>query len=190
MKVYDAIKKRRTIRKFTQKPIPKETLLSLVDCARMAPYGANLQPLKFAILDEPSLLETVFPCTKWAGYLKNGTPTPQERPTAYLLLLGDTTIKKNGDFQVETGAAGMAITLAATASGLGACWIGALDRKQIRELLQIPEHLTVLDIIALGYPAQESEAVPIQQNDVKYYLNEADILQVPKRSLEEVLYSI
>ncbi len=187
MKVYDAIQNRRSIRKFRQELIPKETLLKLVDCARLAAYPMNLQPLKFVILDEPKVLEQVFSCTRWAGFLENGTPSKEERPTAYILMLGDTDIKKNSDFQVEVGAAGATITLVATEEGVASCWLGALNRDKIREILEIPDTLTVLDVIALGYPAQESQAVPIVDGDFKYYMKES-ILQVPKRSLDEVLW--
>lgn len=187
MKVYDAIKSRRSIRKFRQEPIPAEILMKLVDCARMAPYPMNLQPLKFAILSDEKLLEEIYPCTRWAGFLEDGFPKEGERPTAYILMLGDTEIKKNSDFQVEVGAAGTTITLAAVEEGIASCWLGAINRDKIREILGIPENLTVLDLIALGYPAQESQAVPMVDGDFKYYMRE-ETLQVPKRSLEEVLW--
>lgn len=121
MNLLDAIHNRRSIRKFQQTPISKETLTALVDCARLAPYPANVQPLKFAIVDTPAQSEQLFACTKWAGYLENGTPSLSERPTAYIVILGDRSIKKGGDLQVETGAAGTAITLAAMEYGLGSC---------------------------------------------------------------------
>ncbi|MBO5364112.1 MAG: nitroreductase family protein [Clostridia bacterium] len=186
MNVYETIMNRRSIRKFRQEPIPKDDLIKLVDCARMAAYPMNLQPLKFTILDDPADLGQLFPCTRWAGYLENGTPKENERPTAYILMLGDTTIKANSDFQVETGAAGATITLAAAEAGVASCWLGAINREKIRELFGIPEQLTVLDLIALGYPAQESKAVPMKGGDFKYYMKETT-LQVPKRSLDEVL---
>ncbi len=187
MNVYDAIQKRRSIRKFRQEPILQEDLRKLVDCARMAAYPMNLQPLKFMVIDQAADLEQVFPCTRWAGYLENGYPQKGEQPVAYILMLGDTTIKKNSDFQVETGAAGATVTLAATEQGIASCWLGAINREKIREIFQIPEHLTILDLIALGYPSQKSRAVPMENDDFKYYMRE-DVLQVPKRGLEEVLW--
>ncbi len=191
MNLLDAIHNRRSIRKFQQTPISKETLTALVDCARLAPYPANVQPLKFAIIDTPAHLEQIFACTKWAGYLENGTPSPSERPTAYLVILGDRSIKKGGDLQVETGAAGAAITLAAMEYGLGSCWLGALNRERIAEILHLPDSIVVLDVIALGYPAQESQAVPMRDGDsIRYYLDENGVLQVPKRNLADVLYSV
>lgn len=190
MKVYDAILQRRSIRKFTQEPIPQELLEKLVDAARMAAYPANMQPLKFAILKGTELCNRVFPCTKWAGYLPDAAPKAGEEPTAYLAILGDKEIKNGTDFQVENGAAGMTILLAALEMGLGACWLGALDRTKLTEIMALPENLVVLDLVALGYPAQESCAEDRQGEDIKYYMDASGKMHVPKRSLCEVLYSI
>ncbi|MBE5040244.1 nitroreductase family protein [Ructibacterium gallinarum] len=190
MNVYDAVMGRRSIRKFSQTPILKEDLLDLVDCARMAAYPANVQPLKFAVVTEKEMLSEVFSCTKWAGYLENGTPEPEQRPVAYFVVLGDRNIKKGGDLQVENGAACMTVLLAAKERGIASCWLGALNREKLRGILSLPEHLEVLDIVALGYPAQDSQAVEMKDGNVKYYLNEDGVLQVPKRSLSEVLYKI
>lgn len=69
MNVYDAIMKRRTIRKFEQKAVSEDNLVKLVDCARVAAYGANVQPLKFMIVNNSKTLQKIYPMTKWAGYL-------------------------------------------------------------------------------------------------------------------------
>lgn len=190
MDLLTALKERRSIRKFQQNPVPREVLTALVDCARLAPYPANVQPLKFAVVHEPEMLYNVFTCTKWAGYLKDGAPAPDERPTAYIAVLGDRSIKNSDNFSVETGAAGMAITLAALDYGLGSCWLGALNRDRLAELFQLPDTLVVLDMIALGYPAQKSTAVPMEQGNVRYYLDENNDIKVPKRALGDVLYNV
>ncbi len=186
MNLIEAMKTRRSIRKFTQEKIPYEVMTDILDCARLAPYPANVQPLKFCIIDEPSLLEKVFECTKWAGYLEDGTPTPDERPTAYIAIFGDTDIKNSDDFKIEVGAAGAVITLAAMEYGVASCWLGALAREKLTEILGKSENLLLQDIIALGYPCQESEAVDMSDGNIRYYLD-GDKLKVPKRSLEEII---
>ena len=187
MNIVQAIKTRRSIRKFQQKPIAKEVLVDLVDCARLAPYPANVQPLKFAIVNTFEITNKIFDCTKWAGYLEKGTPLAEERPTAYIVILGDKNIKSGGDFKCETGIAGSHIVLGATEYGIASCWLGALKRDKIAEILELPEALEVQDIIALGYPGQESKPVEMTDN-VKYYLDQDGVLNVPKRSLENVIY--
>lgn len=187
MKVYDAIMARRTIRKFTTEAVSATVLEKLIDCARVAAYGANMQPLKFKIAAEKSLTNKMFACIKWAGYLSDGAPKDGERPPAYIAILGDTTLKPNKMFETEAGAAATTMMLAAVEEGLGTCWLGAIDRERLHKLLELPTHLQVVYLLAVGYPAQESHITDMQGGDVKYYLDEQGVLHVPKRSLDEIL---
>lgn len=189
MNVYDAIMQRRTIRKFTQEKIGKDNLIKLVDCARMAAYGANLQPLKFAVVDDEKDLNEIFPFIKWAGYLQDGAPKENERPTAYIAVLGDKSLKAADTYEVEAGAAVTTIMLAAEEMGLASCWLGAIKRDEIKSALNLADNLRVVYLLALGYPAQESESVEMKDGNIKYYLD-GDKLKVPKRALDEVLVKI
>ncbi len=185
MKVSDALKTRRTIRKFNQAPLPKEDVLELVEYARLCAYPANLQPLKFAIIQSAELCGKIFPNTKWAGYLPDGTPKENERPTAYIAVLGDKTIKDS--FEVEAGAAVTSMMLGAFEKGIASCWIGALTREPIMDILALDkEHFSLLYLLALGYPAQESEACEFS-GSIKYFEDENKKINVPKRSFDEIL---
>ena len=190
MNVYEAIMKRRTIRKFKQEKIAKETLIKLVDCARMAAYGANVQPLKFAVIDNAEMLDAIFPSIKWAGYLPDGAPKENERPVSYIAVLGDCEIKSNGAFETEAGAAVTTMMLAAEEEGLATCWLGAIDREALKKLFKLPEKFSLVYLLALGYPAQESRAVPMKDGNVKYFEDENGAINVPKRGLDEVLVEI
>lgn len=186
MTVYEAIQKRRTIRKFQQKKIAKADLIKLIDCARVAAYGANIQPLKFAVIDSRQQLDAIFPYTKWAGYLPDGTPSENERPAAYIAILGDNLLKPSNTFEVEAGSAAATIMLEAVEMNLGSCWLGAIDRDNIKNILSLPENLSVVYLIALGYPAQESRICEYR-GDVKYFEDENKVINVPKRSLDEIV---
>lgn len=188
MTVYDAVMKRRTIRKFMQKKIERDKLVKLVDCARMAAYGANLQPLKFAIIDDDKKLSDVFPFIKWAGYLEDGAPKQNERPAAYIAVLGDKSIKQSDTYEVEAGAAVTTMMLAAEEMEIASCWLGAIKRDEIKQVLEIDDKFSVVYLLALGYPMQKSEPVEMK-DDIKYYLD-GDVLKVPKRSLNEVLIDL
>lgn len=185
MHIYETAMKRRTTRKFTQTPLPEQALLKLIDCARMTAYGANMQPLKFGIITEQNMLDEIFPQTKWAAYLEDGSPQKGERPTAYIAIFADHRIK-NGDCSVEAGAAGAVISLAAEEMGIGTCILGALQFDKLSALFGLSEEMELIQLIALGYPAQKCQAVTIKDS-VKYYMNEDNVLCVPKRSMEEVL---
>ena len=185
MNISEAIKSRRTIRKFTQKKIETEILYELVDMARLAAFPANIQPLKFKVVNDKETCDKIFPFTKWAGYLENGTPKEDEKPVSYIVAVGDTTLKNT--FEVEAGAAVTNIMLAAMEKGIGCCWIGAFDKNKTKEILNLSDRYEVLYLVALGYPSQKSRAVDIKDNDVKYFLDKEDVLNVPKRTLEEII---
>jgi len=189
MTVYDAIQKRRTIRKFKQDKIDGNDLVKLVDCARVAAYGANMQPLKFAVIDDKDMLDKIYPLTKWAGYLTDGSPKENERPTAYIAVLGDNDIKKGGNFEVEAGSAVTSIMLEAVEMGLGSCWLGAIKRDELKALFKLPENLSVVYLLALGYPMQESKICEFN-GDVKYFEDENKVINVPKRSIDDIMVEI
>lgn len=184
MNVLEAILNRRTIRKFSQEELSEETLRILVDAARMAAHGGNIQPLKYAVISGKELREKVFETTKWAACIPDGTPKEGERPVAYIIVYADETIKK--ECMVDAGAAVTNIMLAAWEMGIGSCWIGSLNRIVLREILQSPEHLRILYAVALGYPAQESRAVEYR-GSFNYYLDENQTVNVPKLPLDLVL---
>lgn len=188
MDTYDVIKARRSIRKFTQKPLPQEALNRMLNAARLAPTGSNLQPLRFAATLSPRVCAEIFPHTKWAGYFKDGSGWPKagEEPTGYIALLTDNAVRKDADLDV--GAAGMSIMLQAQSEGIASCWLGAINRQAIAAVLGIDtERYTFNSIIALGYPAMESVPVDIDANDdVKYYLDKNGVFCVPKHKIDDI----
>lgn len=190
MKVSEALLKRRSIRKFKQEKLNREDLKQLIEYARMAAYPANMQPLKFAIIDDENLVKAVFPLTKWAGYMpETGTPKAGEQPVAYIAVLGDKSIKNS--FEVEAGAAVTSMMLGAFEMGIASCWLGAIDRSKLMELFKLSEDdFSLVYLLALGYPAQESCACDISNDSIKYFEGADGCINVPKRSLEEITISL
>jgi nitroreductase len=187
MQTQEAIRRRRSIRKFQPKKIPQSLLLSLVDAARLAPSAANLQPLEYIIIDDNEIKEKVFPHTKWAGYIApEGTPEEGERPAAYILILVNRKIKSRWEGH-DVGAAAQTILLLATSMGLGSCWLGAINRGKIRTILNIPSHYKVDSLIALGYPAQECVVEEVKDS-IKYWKDEEGRIHVPKRNINDILH--
>ncbi|HZK71401.1 MAG TPA: nitroreductase family protein [Clostridia bacterium] len=186
MNTYDLILKRRTIRKFKQQSIERATLEKLINVARLAPSAANLQPLKYKIVDDTDTVKKVFENVKWAGYIApTGNPAEGETPVAYIAILVDTEISK-GDCGMDIGAAAQNIFLAALEDGIGTCWMGAIDRMKIREILNIPERYVLNTVIALGYPLEN----PVYENEngsIKYYKDHDGVLHVPKRKLQDII---
>ena len=184
----DLIRKNRSYRRFHQDfPIALETLRALVNLARLSASGANLQPLKYVLVADPEVNARVFTHTRWAGYLKDWAgPEEGERPSAYIVVLGDTEIRKS--FVCDHGIAAQSIMLGATERGLSGCMLGALDRDGLRQTLEIPEVYEILLVLALGRP---KEAVEIEEvgadDDIKYYRDAQGVHHVPKRSLDDLI---
>ncbi len=179
-----AILNRRSIRKFRQTEIDPAVLTKLVDLARFHASGANLQPLRYAIIHQEPMRSEVFAHLKWAGYLPEFTIAPNEQPTAYIVVIHDTTVRPNAQFDV--GAASTTMMLAAENMGLGTCCIASFSHSKISALLQLPETMKPELVIALGYAAHEATTVPYE-GSIKYYQDETGKFYVPKHSLEEVL---
>lgn len=184
MQTLEAMQKRRSIRKFSAEPVPVSVLKEIVEVARLYPSGGNLQPVRFAIVHAKTLTDAVFEDLKWAMYLPGYTIAENERPTAYVVLLRDENIKKKCDYDI--GAASTMVMVAAVDKGLASCPIGNFPVQKLRGLLGLSEDLNPELVIALGYPAQESQVAPMGDS-IRYWQDEHGNFLVPKWSAEEVL---
>jgi nitroreductase len=184
----DLILKNRSYRRFHQEvAIGMDVLRDLVDLARLSASARNAQPLKYILACEPEKNAAIFKTLAWAGYLKSwGGPIEGERPSAYIVVLGDTDISPT--FGCDHGIAVQSMLLGAAERGLGGCIIGSVQRPALKELLQIPAKYEVLVVLALGQPKEQVvlEAVGAD-GDIKYWRDEVQVHHVPKRSLDEII---
>jgi nitroreductase len=184
----DLIVKNRSYRRFDQsQPVSEDTLRGLVDLARLSASGSNMQPLKYVLSHDAARNSAVFSCLGWAGYLEDWPgPDEGERPAAYIIVLGDTTIKRG--FGADQGIAVQSILLGATEQGLGGCIIATVDRDHLRDALRIPEQYEILLVLALGKP---KETVVIEtvgaDGDIKYWRDAEGVHHVPKRPLDDII---
>ncbi len=183
--IYESIIKRRTIRKFAHRPVPKEVLIKCVDAARLSPSGMNRQPLKYVIVNDPQLLLSVFSTLTWARNIPGYKHAPSEVPKAFIVILLDTEIRKQAGS--DPGIAAMSISMVAYEAGLGSCMLGSVDRPRLQEILMVPDHLQVLLVVALGYPKEKSKAVKLEDGDTKYWFDKKGVLNVPKRKFEDIV---
>jgi len=190
MSIRDLIVKNRSCRRFDEsKGITTETLRELVDLARLSASGANLQPLKFVLSADPETNAKIFPCTAWAGYLREWDgPAEGERPAAYIVILNDTEIKKAPG--CDHGIAAQSMLLGAAERGLGGCMIASLKKEQLREALSIPERYDIVLVIALGVPAESVVVDDAADGNIRYWRDDAGVHHVPKRALDEIILEV
>lgn len=185
----DLIQKNRSYRRFFQeKRIEKEKLVELVGLVRWCASARNAQALKYVVIEKEEICEKIFPCLKWAGYLKEWEgPEEGERPAAYLIQVLDTRIEENclcdDGLQLQT------ILLGAAEKGLGGCIIKAFQAEALRKELNLPEYLKILYVLALGVPKEKVVIEDIQEGDYKYWRDAEGTHHVPKRKAEELLVS-
>lgn len=187
METYEAIVKRRSIRRFKIAKVSMDVLKKCVNAARLAPSAANLQPLHYIIITDNNLVKKIFSFIKWAGYLK-WNPRVDEGPSAYILVISDKRITGEGKYQkYDVGFATENIVLTALSEGIGTCILAAFDQKKIRMLLNIPQEFDIELLIALGY-ANEQSVVEEMTTSNQYY-RKGKILYVPKKRLEEIIHN-
>jgi len=186
----DLILKNRSYRRFYQESVIKaQTLRELIDFARLSASAGNLQPLKYILSCDPRKNALIFPHLAWAGYLKDWPgPTEGERPSAYIIILGDTEISRS--FGCDHGIASQSILLAAVEKGLGGCIIGSIARQGLRKALEIPVRYEILLVIALGKPKEKVVIETVRPDgEINYWRDTEGVHHVPKRGLDEIILS-
>ena len=189
MNVYEASKNRRTVRRFKQSALKKDDIMKIIDCARLAPYAANLQPLKFSVVTDEQIRRQMYPHIKYAGYIPDWDPEFEETPPVFIALLCDTSLKPAEKSECDSGAAAMSMCLCAESLGISSCWLGAINRAEIKNILSLDESLEVTYLLGLGYAAQCGEVFDMKDS-VKYYFDENGDVHVPKRTLDEIIVDI
>lgn len=179
------------MRKFQEeKPLDRSVLESWIDLARCGGSARNGQVLKYMIVTDPGQRNQLFPTLAWAGYLKDWHgPEPGERPSGYIICLLDRKLLQGNEKEAyfDCGIATQSVLLAAVEQGVFGCRIGAFSPK-LGSLLNLPEHLDVLLVLALGYPAEKVQLEQVRgDGDIRYWRDEEGTFHVPKRSLVDIL---
>jgi nitroreductase len=186
----ELIMKNRSYRRFYQdEKIDITTLKNLIDLARLSASASNKQALKFYLSCEPLKNELIFGHLSWAAYLKDWPgPEEGEKPSAYIIILGDKEI--NNSFGCDHGIAAQSILLGAVEIGYGGCMIGSIKKESLLKSLDLTDRYEVLLVIALGKP---KETIVIEKigadGNIKYFRDSEGIHHVPKRDLDELIIS-
>ena len=187
--IKDLVRRNRSYRRFSREhAIDLQTLRDLIDLARLSPSGGNLQPLKYVLSCNPSTNDLIFKHLTWAIYLKDWPgPGDGERPSGYIIILGDKSIA--GSFGYDAGIAAQSILLGAVEKGLGGCILGSVAREKLRAALDLPEHLDILLVLALGKPAEEVVIDPLgPDGKIRYWRDDRGVHHVPKRARDDLIF--
>ena len=150
MTVYEAIETRKSIREYEKRPVDREALTRVLEAGRLAPTARCSNATRFVVVDDPELLKKVQAACM-------GQPVMGKAPMA-LIVCSNSTRVMGCDQRASTIDCSIALSfmmLAATAEGLGTCWIGGFEQPPLKEALGIPEEYDVVALTPLGYPAEE-----------------------------------
>lgn len=190
MNLKDLILQNRSYRRFDEsRRLETSTLESLIDLARLSASGANKQPLKYLAYNEPADCDRIFPYLAWAGYLREWPgPDKGERPSAYIIVLGDKTIAES--YGIDHGIAAQSIMLGAVEAGFGGCMIQSIKREELRTEIGLADTFDILLVLALGKPVERVVIEEIRDNDVKYWRDKDMTHHVPKRNLKDIILKL
>jgi len=155
MEFQELVRRRRSIRAYRPDPVEEEKLRRVLEAGRLAPSAANRQPWHFIVVRDPEK----------RGMLRRAYNREWfvSAPVIIVACADPTRAWRRGDgeeyWKVDVAIAMEHIVLAAANEGLGTCWIGAFDERAVKEALGIPDHIRVVAMTPLGYPAESKGEV-------------------------------
>jgi nitroreductase len=144
---YEVVDQRYSVRNYKPDPVPNESIVKILEAAQAAPSWANKQGVHYVVVTDPDRVKAM---SKTIG--QGWTSTAP----AFVVAISSPqwSGSKNGMqyFMLDTGIAFEHLVLAATAEGLGTCWIGAFPEEVVKKVLDVPKNLKVVAITPLGFP--------------------------------------
>jgi nitroreductase len=181
MDILEAIRTRRSVRRFTDKPVEEDKLEALLEAARQAPSWANLQCWRFVVVKDRSVKEKIselsyvesFFAPK--GYKTN--PAKKGLAEAPVIIVACADPSQSGNiwgqsyYMTDLGIATQNIMLTARALGLGTVFVGVFDEEKIRSILSIPPDIRVVGLFPVGYPLEEKASGPARKplNEIAFF---------------------
>ncbi len=170
MNLFDAIKTRRSIRRYLDKPVEDEKLQTVLEAVRMSPSWANFQCWRLIVVKEKSVKEKISALSYVEsffaplGYKSNPSKKALAEAPVVIVLCADP--EKSGAlwnqqyYLLDSGIAAQNLMLAARGLGLGTVFVGVYQEDKVKELLNIPDGIRVVGLLPLGYPAEEQKSGP------------------------------
>jgi len=158
MTLLEIILKRRSVRRFLDRPVEREKIEACLEAARLAPSAENVQPWRFIVVDDAEVRQRLAE-EAFSGIYKASRFAARAPVLIVIIAHPDVVANKLGKaiqgtqyYLLDIGIAGEHLVLAATEMGLGSCWVGWFSKRGVRKVFAIPRKYDVVAMIALGYP--------------------------------------
>lgn len=148
MNVMTAIKTRRSVRHYADKPIEEEKLHLVLEAGRLAPSAHNLQDWRFIVVRDPEMKRQLASAANAQRFVGEAAAV------IAACALNPERVMSCGEksYPIDLAIAIDHMTLKAVEEGLGTCWIGAFQQDQVKKLLHIPDNVRVVELLTIGYP--------------------------------------
>ncbi len=181
MDAVEALKTRRSVRRYLQEPVPRSLLREVAETGRYAPSAGNRQEWELILVDDPGTAGKVFDTLAWLPAV--GPPPEGRKPTAYIVVISD----EKTDGVADCASVTTYMLLAAHAMGLSGCWFSSISRTELSELLGIPDEYSIEFVLSLGYADEIMKAVDSDGHDKDVNVTDR-ATEVPKRRLPDMLH--
>ncbi len=154
MDIYEAIRRRRSVRAFAEREIADEVLNRLLEAGRLAPSAKNFQEWRFIVVRDPETRRKLAEAARGQRFVGQAPVVLAccAETDHHVMTCGQLC------YPIDLAIAVDHITLAAAAEGLGTCWIGAFFEDRVKEILAIPEEIRVVALLPVGYPKDSPPA--------------------------------
>ncbi|MBN2409499.1 MAG: nitroreductase family protein [Candidatus Aminicenantes bacterium] len=162
----DLVRRRRSVRRYLDRPVEREKIIACLEAARLAPSAENVQPWRFLVIDDPDIKER-FSSAAFSGIYRFSRFAA--KAPVIILILGRPDLLANrigkqiqsvSYYLIDVGIAGGHLALQAEELGLGTCWIGWFNGRKARKFFRIPRRYKMICLMAMGY----TERKPRERN--------------------------
>jgi len=152
MNVMDAIRKRKSVRAYDNRPVEEDRLNAVLEAGRLAPSASNRQEWRFVVVRDAETRKRLAQAAGNQGFVGRAPVVIAAcaRTDGHVMKCGQPC------YPIDVAIALDHMTLAAVELGLGTCWIGHFDERKVKEILGIPDEIRVVELMPLGYPADPS----------------------------------
>ncbi|GFE57426.1 nitroreductase family protein [Geobacter sp. AOG1] len=170
MDTLEAIRTRRSVRKFSDRPVEPEKLQTVLEAVQMAPSWANMQCWRFIVVDDPEMKAKISELSYVEAYFApkgyKSNPSRKALAEAPVVIVACGVPTESGDLRgqqyylADVGIATENLMLAAHAVGLGTVFVGVFDEGNLGYLLNIPPEVRIVGLFPLGYSQEEPKSGP------------------------------
>ncbi len=148
MNVFEAIKTRRSVRSYLDKPVEEDKLLRVLEAARLAPSANNYQEWRFVVVRDDVTRQKLMAAARGQGFVGQAPVVIAccAQTDGHVMTCGQKC------YPIDVAIAIDHMTLVAVEEGLGTCWVGSFYADQVKQILGIPESVPIVELLTLGYP--------------------------------------